>query len=481
MYAANQQMPLWATARITADVHDVSGAWGAFDAVKALKHGTLTSEVLGEPAGELEIAAGHRFSASCGHPSAKQEAGGTGWRFQVPRWEGEWRFEKVVTGFHAEVSLVFPDVRIGFVNRRLGAVESMLTLLEALLEDYVFTAQTVCVDNESHRPFDPPLIGMSSATVELRRKVRLVAGCDIPVLVEGESGTGKEIVARNIHRLSSRRAKPLVIVNCLEMPPSLLQSELFGHMKGSFTGASRDRVGLIESAAGGTFFLDEIGEMPLSLQAVLLRVLQEKEVRRVGDSRRRTVDVRFIFATNRSLRDLIERGKFRRDLFYRIHGVRFDIPPLRHRREDVFLLAQYFLELCARRLGISTPGITATAARRLLSYSWPGNVRELKNEMERIVTLHRGVRKITPEQLSPHIRKKTHRLVDEGTSLATETLPERVQRLERRMIGDALKRFNGNRTKAAHALGITRQGLLKKLKRFGMREQIDEGTQEEST
>jgi len=515
VHAANQQMPLLAPASITADVHGVSGTWGAFDSVKALEHetsnpsaafnpvkalehdtsnpwaafdpikppqhGTSTSEILGEPAGELEIAVGHGFSVSLGHPFAKQEACGTGWRFHVPRWGGEWRFEKVVTGFHAEVSLVFPDERIGFLNRRLWAVESMLTLLEALLEDYVFTGQTVGVDDESRQPLNPPLIGMSSAMVELRRKVRLVAACDIPVLVEGESGTGKEIIARNIHGLSTRRAKPLVIVNCLEMPSSLLQSELFGHLKGSFTGASRDRVGLIESAAGGTFFLDEIGEMPLSLQAVLLRVLQEKEVRRIGDSRRRTVDVRFIFATNRILRDLIEMGQFRRDLFYRIQGVCLDIPPLRYRKEDMLLLAQYFLELYARRLGIGTLGITATAARRLLSYSWPGNVRELKNEMERVATLHRGARKITPEQLSPHIREKIPRLMIEGTSAGTETLPERVQRLERRMIGDALKRFDGNRTRAANALGITRQGLLKKLKRLGIRGEIDENKQVGST
>jgi transcriptional regulator with PAS, ATPase and Fis domain len=286
----------------------------------------------------------------------------------------------------------------------------------------------------------------------------------------------------------------------MEMPSSLLQSELFGHLKGAFTGAARDRAGLIESADGGTFFLDEIGEMPLSLQAALLRVLQEKEVRRIGESRRRRVDVRFIFATNRNLAELVCSGAFREDLYFRVNGVRLTIPPLSQRREDIIPLAEHFLAQCRQADGCSDPSgaigsadrsrhgrppgnaatggrlihlrdetssISVRAAQRMLSYQWPGNVRELKNEIERIVAFNGSARKITPRMLSPHIGEPKAGGAA-GARSSTGSLPAAVERLERQIIRDALELFGGNRTRTAQALGVTRQGLLKKIKRYGL-------------
>jgi transcriptional regulator with PAS, ATPase and Fis domain len=250
------------------------------------------------------------------------------------------------------------------------------------------------------------------------------------------------------------------------MPHSLLQSELFGHAEGAFTGASRDRTGLIESAGGGTFFLDEVGETPPSLQAALLRVLQEKEVRRLGESRRRKVDVRFIFATNRDLSDLATKGRFRKDLYFRINGVRLHIPPLRARKEDIIPLTKHFLARAAEQAGCRAASLSPGALRRLVQYRWPGNVRELKSEMERLVAFHGDARVIAAEMLSPHIDGT--REGDIGIEARDcGTIPEAVQRLERAMIREALGRFAGNRTRAAEVLGITRQGLLKKLKRYG--------------
>ncbi len=325
-----------------------------------------------------------------------------------------------------------------------------------------------CPSISSLRPgetqLSPPFVGDSRSIRELKQQVRLVARSDVHVLIEGESGTGKEVIARNVHSLGPRNPRPLVILNCLEMPPALMQSELFGHLKGSFTGASRDRIGLIESASGGTLFLDEVGEMPKALQAMLLRVLQEKEVRRIGESARRRVDVRFVFATNRNLRELVVKKRFRLDLYHRMSSVRFHIPPLRERRSDIPPLAQYFLELSARKSGHLERSITSAAMKRFLAHSWPGNVRELRNEIERAIALYPEARKIEASMLSPHIGCGEVEVSDEELV----KLHEAVKRLECRMIGEALETFHGNRTRTANHLGITRQGLLKKLKRYGI-------------
>jgi DNA-binding NtrC family response regulator len=376
----------------------------------------------------------------------------------------EWKISRRVNGFDLELDLAFHERDAGFINERISRAAAFLDLFEALLDDRRSPGRPGGAEHDTVPAFNPPLLGQGPAMIDLKRTIGAVAVSDISVLIEGESGTGKEVVAHNVHRLSRRQAKPLVIASSLEMPHSLLQSELFGHAEGAFTGASRDRAGLIESAGGGTFFLDEIGEMPLSLQAALLRVLQEKEIRRIGESRRRRVDVRFIFATNRDLLGLVRKGRFRTDLYFRIAGARLYIPPLRMRKEDIVPLANFFLAHCARHAGRGAPALAAAAVRKLIRYRWPGNVREVKNEMERLVALHGGEEMIAAGMLSPHIDESD----DESAGAdATGTLPEAVRRLERAMIRDALRRFAGNRTRAAGELGITRQGLLKKLKRHG--------------
>lgn len=378
---------------------------------------------------------------------------------------GEWRLARNADGLRFELALALRDRPAGFVSERLSGAAALLDLFESMLDGRADAPRRSPAE-PAGVVFDPPLVGEAPAMLELKRKLAAVSLSDVSLLVEGESGTGKEVVAKNVHRLSRRRAKPFVVTSSTEMPHSLLQSELFGHAEGAFTGASRDRTGLIENAGGGTFFLDEIGEMPLSLQAALLRVLQEKEVRRLGESRRRAVDVRFIFATNRDLGELVRKGRFRKDLYFRIAGVRLLIPPLRTRREDVPSLARLFLDGLAGPARRRTPSLSPGAIKRLVKHQWPGNVRELKNEMERVAAFHGSASVVTPEMLSPHIGEPADGGVPADAPDGA-TIPGAVSRLERTMIREALDRFAGNRTRAAEALGITRQGLLKKLKRYG--------------
>lgn len=385
------------------------------------------------------------------------------WRLSIERGMGACRFEGEVHGFSVLVRVVPSDGAL--LTARLERAGALLDLFRAVIDSHGPPCLMPCRDSCAGGPeLSPPLLGESPRIRDLRRTIRMVANSSIPLLIEGESGTGKEVLARNAHVLGPRGNQPLVILNCLEMPRSLMQSELFGHLRGSFTGASRDRVGLVESAGGGTLFLDEIGEMPRSLQAALLRVLQEKEVRRIGESRRRSVDVRFVFATNSDLEALVERGRFRQDLFYRMCGVRIRIPPLRARRGDIPLLARHFLGLAVGERGGGNPHITARTMNRMMSYDWPGNVRELKHEIERVLALYPGSKHIHPEMLSPRIGRRD----TAGLYSGRETMHLAVRRLETDMIEEALKRFHNNRTRAAAHLGITRQGLLKKLKRYGI-------------
>ena len=404
------------------------------------------------------------------HPDASHsmcgEAAITEGAFLEPDGLKEWKISRRLNGFDLELDLALRERGAGFINERISKAAAFLDLFEAFLDGrYAFDSRSES-DCGASPAFNPPLLGKAPAMVELKRMIGAVSLSDISLIIEGESGTGKEIVAHNVHRLSRRHMKPLVIASSLEMPHSLLQSELFGHAEGAFTGASRERAGLIESASGGTFFLDEIGEMPLALQATLLRVLQEKEIRRLGESRRRKVDVRFVFATNRDLSDLVKRGRFRKDLYFRIAGMRLHIPPLRARKEDIIPLASFFLARCAKQHDLIAPPLSPDVIRRFIRYQWPGNVRELKNEVERLVALHSGEGVITVAMLSPQIDEASDDAAETDTG-ASGSLPGAIQKLERRMIREALSRFAGNRTRAAGALGITRQGLLKKLKRLG--------------
>jgi Nif-specific regulatory protein len=284
------------------------------------------------------------------------------------------------------------------------------------------------------------------------------------VLVSGETGSGKEVVARATHELGPRRQGPFLAVNCAAFPDSLLDSELFGHTRGSFTGADRDRPGLFEEANGGTLFLDEIGETSGPLQAKLLRVLQEREVRRVGSSRSRKVNVRVVAASNRDLRSEAARGFFRQDLYYRLAVFPIAVPPLRERRGDIGPLAEHFLALHGERE--RKPGCQLARAARhlLLAHDWPGNVRELENEMQRALALAEAGEDIGPTLLSDHIAGSAEPL--ETATRPDESLHQSLARVEALLIRRALERNGDSRTVTARELGITREGLHKKMKRL---------------
>ncbi|HEY2743817.1 MAG TPA: sigma-54-dependent Fis family transcriptional regulator [Polyangia bacterium] len=305
------------------------------------------------------------------------------------------------------------------------------------------------------------LVARSPEMQKVLELARRVAHVDSTVLVTGESGVGKERVARFIHDESSRAARPFVAINCAAVTETLLESELFGHAKGSFTGATTDRAGLFEAAHGGTLFLDEVGEVPAAMQAKLLRVLQEREVRRVGENKSRPIDVRVLAATNRDLGAAVESGAFRKDLFYRLRVVELRIPPLRERRADILPLARQFLATAVERAKRKMCGLTAKAADQLMRYDWPGNVRELENAIERAVALSVGTQ-IGSDDLPEEVR----------IALPAVYAPGRVRTLEdveRDYILAALHANAGNRTKTAHQLRIGIATLHRKLRAYERR------------
>ncbi len=307
------------------------------------------------------------------------------------------------------------------------------------------------------------IIGSSPAMRTLFALIEKVLDTTTTVLVQGETGTGKELIARVIHHNGPTKDRPFIAENCGALSEHLLESELFGHVKGAFTGAIADKKGLFELANGGTVFLDEIGEMSPAMQVKLLRVLQEGQFRPVGGSRYCNVDVRVITATNRNLEEEVKKGSFREDLFYRIHVFPVTLPPLRERREDIPLLAVHFIERFAKKIKRSAR-LTPQALDLLSRYDWPGNVRELENEMERALTLAGKEKEIREEHLSEKIRPSSEKgpVIDETGG----TLSEVTERIEQRMILEALGNTKGNRSEAARRLGITRQGLLNKITRY---------------
>lgn len=312
------------------------------------------------------------------------------------------------------------------------------------------------------------LIGGHPLMQKIDLMVRQVAAADATVLITGESGTGKELVARAIHSGSPRQARPFVPVNCAAIPEELLESELFGHVRGAFTGAHTARGGMFQLADGGTIFLDEVAELPIFLQAKLLRVLQDKEIRPVGSDRAFAVNVRVVAATNKDLAKEVEKGVFREDLFYRLQVIPLHLPPLRARRSDIPLLLQHFLEKTNRKYN-RTVQLTSEAMVHLWEYDWPGNVRELENLVERLVILTSDGC-IGPEDLPPYIRSFMSEKKIPSTSLTsldtgTLNLQQAVEQFENRLIDEALRRANGNRTAAAQMLGLKRTTLLSKLRR----------------
>ncbi|RLA78015.1 MAG: sigma-54-dependent Fis family transcriptional regulator [Deltaproteobacteria bacterium] len=310
----------------------------------------------------------------------------------------------------------------------------------------------------------PVIVGQSEAMRELFDLIEKVSRTDSTVLISGESGTGKELVARAIHYKSPRRSRPLVAVNCAALPEELLESELFGHVRGAFTGAVRDRRGRFELADRGTIFLDEVSEMSPALQVKLLRVLQEREFERVGDTRTVRVDIRVIAATNQDLEELVRQGRFREDLYYRLNVIPIHIPPLRERKSDIPLLLLHFLKAFNALRGGRVEGFSPEAMNLLMEYDWPGNVRELENLVERLVVL-KGEGMVRPEDLPEKIREGELIPSQRGGEKGTLNLSRAVSEFEKRLIIDALRKANGVKSEAARLLGIKRTTLLEKMKR----------------
>jgi two-component system response regulator HydG len=370
----------------------------------------------------------------------------------------------MITGF-GDMSAAILAIRAGandFINKPVDMPILEHAIQRALSERHLREQLQRLSRDSTQKETVGGLIGTSVAMRGVRELIRRVAASDTTVLVSGESGTGKELVARAVHEQSGRSGQ-LVAVNCAAIPGNLLESELFGHVRGAFTDAKGDRAGLIEQANGGTLLLDEIGEMPLEMQPKLLRVLQERQVRRVGGNASIPMKARLIAATNLDLEEQVEAKRFREDLFYRLNVVPIFVPPLRARGNDVLLLAEHFVEKFSKRSGKAISGIDPEAQRKLLAYDWPGNVRQLENALERAVTLT-AQSQIQVDDLPPRI------LELQGAGAADDVDLEHVltlEQLERRQIERVLKRYNDNKTRAAKALGVDRRTLHRKLDRYG--------------
>ncbi|WP_053382150.1 sigma-54-dependent transcriptional regulator [Nitrospira moscoviensis] len=338
--------------------------------------------------------------------------------------------------------------------------EELVRVAERVIRETALRREVGRLRREVHKEYSfHQILGKSKAMQAVFDLIRRVADSPTNVLITGESGTGKELVAKAIHYNSDRKDAPFVPVNCAAIPEPLLESELFGHMRGSFTDAKMDKRGLFEEAQKGTLFLDEISELPVMLQAKILRAIQEKEIRRVGANKPVAVDVRIIAATNLNLAEEVKAKRFRDDLYYRLNVIELKLPPLRERREDIPLLVEAFLQKCAAARGKQVKGVSEAALAMLMDYGWPGNVRELENIIERAVTLSRG-EKIVPEDLPPAIEgsRGDRRVLDEA---AERTLP--LEAVEREYILKILEKMGGNKYQAAHALGIDRKTLYRKL------------------
>jgi len=364
----------------------------------------------------------------------------------------------------------YGDVDIAVEAMKQGATDFMtkpinLDKLELVL-DRVLKARKIELENERLRvQLDDKyglenIIGHSPAMQEVFDTIRQVAASRATVLIQGESGTGKELVAKAIHQLSPRSKGPFVAVHCAALSENLLESELFGHEKGAFTGAMERRVGRFEKADGGSLFLDEISEIDASVQVKILRALEERQIERVGGDTPVNVDTRLIAATNRDLKDMVEQGDFREDLFYRLYVVVITLPPLRARQDDILLLLNHYLAVFNEENGKQIEGFSPAAYDLLSSYAWPGNIRELRNLVERMVVLARG-KVLDVKDIPAQVREKA------GAGGEVRIDAElTVDEMEKRMIVQALEKTGGNRTKAAEKLGISRRTLHRKLNQY---------------
>ncbi len=358
-----------------------------------------------------------------------------------------------------------------------GSTENAVAALKAGAFDYlakplaldqlralIKSVLSVPLEKEEVRKQGVELLGVSQSIAQVRETIDKLARSQAPVYISGESGSGKELAARLIHLKSSRHAAPFVPVNCGAIPENLMESEFFGYRKGSFTGADRDHDGFFQAAHGGTLFLDEVADLPLAMQVKLLRVIQEKRVRKVGNAMEEPIDVRIICATHRNLKDCVENGAFRQDLYYRINVIELRMPPLRERSEDVPLLAAAALERLGGSGGGTVPKLSSAAERALCSYAFPGNVRELENILERAVALS-GDEEIGVEDLQLEATRESE---NDLSGQVGETLDDLLNRVERQAIVDALAKTKGNRTTAARLLGVTFRSLRYRIERLGM-------------
>ncbi len=374
------------------------------------------------------------------------------------------------------IQALYPNVPVAMITAH-GNMESAIQALKAGAFDFVnkpvdisdlrrLVAQAIKVGETKPAPLTARrLIGRSPAIKQLHETIAKVARSQAPVYISGESGTGKELVARLIHEQGPRAAQAFVPVNCGAIPSELIESELFGHTKGSFTGAVADKQGLFQAANGGTLFLDEVADLPLQMQVKLLRAIQEKSVRRVGAQQEESIDCRILSATHQSLADLVEAGRFRQDLYYRINVIELKVPPLRARGDDIMVLAEYLLERLSEGAGVAY--VLADSARQaLLGYRFPGNVRELENILERAVTLCEGHSIQAPDLRLPLLSENQEEAGDKLSD--TGELQIYLDDVERKRITDALEKTRWNKTQAAKLLGISFRALRYRLEKLGI-------------
>jgi nitrogen regulation protein NR(I) len=363
-------------------------------------------------------------------------------------------------------------------------IPDMLTVIDQGIEAGRFMRSPVDMNGAPDKANREAIIGRSAPMQEVYKAIGRVAPTEATVLIRGESGTGKELVARAVYQHSLRASKPFLVINCVAIPDSLLESELFGYEKGAFTGANHRRVGKLEQASGGTVFLDEIGDMPFSLQSKMLRLLQERSIERLGGRETIPVDVRIIAATNRNLETAIEAGRFREDLYYRLKVVTIWLPPLKERFGDIPLLSEYFLSRFFKELGMDCPGITPEAEMLLASHPWPGNVRELANTIQKTVIFNRGA-PLSADNISHAISEKSpttedsdekhdlllrrilhHALMTRTGENIFDTIMDQVASV---IISEALNLSGGNRSRAAKLLGLSRPTLHSKIEKYGLK------------
>lgn len=369
-------------------------------------------------------------------------------------------------------------VQVGLVVKRALETRELARRHRLLSREFKFSGDSLGVDGRPGVPVHlesqrfEKLVYVSEKMAQLCDLARKAATTELPILIQGETGTGKELLARGIHYNSNRHASPLMIQNCGGMPDELLQSELFGHKRGAFTGAISDRLGLFRAADNGTVFLDEISEVSPSFQVSLLRFLQEGEVKPLGSDKTETCNVRVIVASNRSLKAMAEAGKFRKDLYFRLRGFELEVPSLRDRPDDIPALAEFFAAKHSNAIGRKVLGISASVLEKLVHFDWPGNVRELENEIRRMVALAKDGEYLTTETLSsailtavPRTPRAVNGFVPEG-----ETLKQKVESLEKQLVGEVLSRHRWNQSRAANELGLSRVGLANKIKRYGLAE-----------